>query len=130
VRTEHTKSVLFAVYSRDGNHLVTGGPDGTVKLWDMKRFSVRFTLQGHTGFAFSAAFTPDGHTLATDSGLRRTINVPGEVKLWDVETGHCRATLRGQSGPISFTATGLTLFTVNNFTSLKRWDSIRGEIGK
>lgn len=125
-RTEHADAVLFVVYSLDGRQLATGGRDGTVKLWDGERFTVRFTLQGYSGFAFSAAFTPDGQTLATGSGLRRTINVPGEVKLWDVATGHCRATLRGQTGPVDFVSAGLV--TVDNFTALKFWPSIREPI--
>ena len=116
-------AVLFAVYSRDGRHLATGGPEGTVDLWELNPFAVRFTLHGDSGFAFSAAFTPDGQTLATGSGLRGTVNVPGEVKLWDVTTGQCRATLRGQTGPVCFASAGHALATIDNFTAVRFWSS-------
>jgi len=51
------------------------------------------TLQGHSGWVFSVAFSPDGQTVASGS-------VDDTVKLWDAMTGKERQTLQGHSDQI------------------------------
>lgn len=48
-----------------------------VKLWEAESGREVRTLQGHTGYVFSVAFSPDGHYLASGS-------VNKKVKLWEV----------------------------------------------
>jgi len=45
------------------------------------------TLQRHTGWIWSVAFSPDGQTLASASD--------DQTMLWDVSTGQCLRTLQG-----------------------------------
>ena len=51
---------------------------------------LRETLKGHTGGAYSVAYSPDGKTLASGCGDKT-------IKLWDVATGKEQATLRGHT---------------------------------
>jgi WD40 repeat protein len=62
LKTAATHSLAF---SPDGNHLVTGGGEGAVKLWDMVSFRELLTLGGDAFPIVSVAFSPDGRTLAT-----------------------------------------------------------------
>jgi WD40 repeat protein len=67
----------FAVFSPDGRRLATGNAEGSVSLWDLalRREIGIFRQPNHV--VFSAAFSPDGETLAT----------AGEtVALWNVRT--------------------------------------------
>jgi WD40 repeat protein len=48
------------------------------------------TLEGHSGWVSSVAFSPDGLTLASGSD-------EGTIKLWDTTTGTHRQTLEGHS---------------------------------
>jgi WD40 repeat protein len=96
-----------------------------VKLWDVKAGRERATLKGHTGGVTSLAFTADGLTLASGSGVWDALNhgfVSGEVKLWDVKTGQLRVTLKDATAPVAFAADGLTLASGSKDKSVKLWE--------
>jgi WD40 repeat protein len=61
LKTGTTDSLAF---SPDSNLLVTGGEDGTVKLWDMISLRESLTLAGGGSPIVSVAFSPDGRKLA------------------------------------------------------------------
>ncbi len=61
----------------DPHTLALGGNDGQLRLQDV---SIRQVLTGHTGAVLSAAYTPDGKTLATGGADKL-------IKLWNLETG-------------------------------------------
>lgn len=59
------------------------------------------TLQGHTNSVASVAFSPDGHTLASEESDRRSREGAAAlaapiIKLWDVASGQVLRTLQGQ----------------------------------
>jgi uncharacterized protein (TIGR03067 family) len=66
--------------SPDGKHLATGGPGGTLVLWDFAERKVEKILGGHSDEVRSVAFSPDGTKLAS-GGLDKI------VRIWSVETG-------------------------------------------
>ncbi|MFN6175164.1 MAG: WD40 repeat domain-containing protein, partial [Dolichospermum sp.] len=72
-----------------GQTLASGSGDKTVKLWDVQTGDCVRTLQGHSSWVMSVAWSPDGLTLASGSDDHT-------VKLWDVQTGDCERTLQCQ----------------------------------
>jgi WD40 repeat protein/serine/threonine protein kinase len=130
-------------FSFDGRLLAAAGPNGTVRLWDVNTGTLRATLQGHSkGGMWSAAFSPDGKTLATGSGDEKLVaHVDrdfskeeekgwGEVKLWDIATGRCLATFDGHTGPVTslaFSPDVMTLASGSRF-EVKLWDLGRSNV--
>jgi WD40 repeat protein len=114
--------------------LLTGGADGTARLWDISRTGVRdgITVPGPAlRFVGSIAFSPDGRSLA----------VPGQhrgVTMRDVDTGRKLITLKVPEAPIStlaFSPDGTRLAaatlgpgTPHAIRSVPIWDVATGDL--
>ena len=72
-------------FSPDGQTIVSGSGDHTIKLWNLERGEEIYTLRGHQAWVSSVAFSPDGQTVVSGSGDHT-------IKLWDVATGNWLAT--------------------------------------
>jgi WD40 repeat protein len=76
----HLGWVRSLALSRDGQILVSGSFDGTVKLWQPKLLAERDVLHVSSTPVAAVQFSPDDRWLATGSG-------DGLVELWEVATG-------------------------------------------
>ena len=74
--TGHTGWVNSVAYSPDGQQIVSGSHDKTVKIWDANTGKELHTLTGHNGSVFSVAFSPDGQRIVSGGGDKT-------VKIWD-----------------------------------------------
>jgi RNA polymerase sigma factor (sigma-70 family) len=89
---------------------------------------VRLTLTGHEEMVWAVAFSPDGKTLATVSGL---YNKPGELILWDAATGRERARAKETKGvrALAFSPDGKTLATADYYSNtVKLRDAADGAV--
>jgi hypothetical protein len=77
---------ITAILLKNGKRLVSGGTDGTVRLWDVEMGNLLQTLKGHKGEVLSVSFSPDGERIASGG-------TDGTVRLWDVEMGNLLQTL-------------------------------------
>ncbi|CAE6514629.1 unnamed protein product, partial [Rhizoctonia solani] len=75
-----TSKINSVAFSPDGNCVVSGSSDGTVRMWNAHNaYSIGVALEGHTYSVQSLAYSPLGRIIASAS-FDRTI------RLWDVNT--------------------------------------------
>ncbi|CAM9406871.1 unnamed protein product, partial [Discosporangium mesarthrocarpum] len=91
----HTESVYAVTFSLDGNLLISGGLDKTIKVWDLGPGSEgRLSPQprtlpgGHSDYVLSVCFSQDGKYIISGSKDRSII-------LWDAKMMKQVATVTG-----------------------------------
>lgn len=70
---------LWAIFSPKGESVLTGGEDGTARLWDAATGAAQGQPLRHDGPVLSMAFSADGKTIVTGS-------YDGTARIWDAAT--------------------------------------------
>jgi DNA-binding beta-propeller fold protein YncE len=113
----HKGAVTSVAYSPDGTYLLSGGEDGTVKLWETATGREVRTFTGHRAGVTSVAFSPDGATAVSGSN-------DSTLRLWDVTSGHeLRATdrLGWKIAGVAFSADGKFVASAADDNQVKLW---------
>ena len=103
-------------YSSDGQFLVSGSDDQTIKLWKPDGTLVK-TLRGHHEIVRSVAISPDGQLIASGSG-------DGVVQLWQ-QDGTLLTTLEAHNGGIwelAFSPDGQKLASASDDSTTILWN--------
>jgi hypothetical protein len=119
----HTNYVTSVAFSPDGQRLVSGSQDKTLKVWDAQTGRDALTLKGHTGWVWSVAFSPDGKRLVSGGD-------DDTLKLWDAQTGQHTLTLKGHTfavTSVAFSPDGKRLVSGSQDKTLKVWDAQTGQ---
>ena len=69
--------VTAVALSEARNEIYTGGIDNTIKVWDIRKEAVVYTMPGHTDTVTSLQLSADGQTLLSNSH-------DGTVRTWDI----------------------------------------------
>ncbi|WP_436535718.1 tetratricopeptide repeat protein [Actinoplanes sp. HUAS TT8] len=86
----HTDRVESICATPDSRSAVSGGRDGTLRVWDLESGECLRILTGHTGSVLSVAAGGDGRTVVS-AGRDKT------VRVWDLDSGLCVRTLTGHN---------------------------------
>ena len=109
----HKSWVETLSFSPDGNTLVSGSLDSTIRLWDANSGKHKHIIEGHTRRFTAIDFSPDGSILA-GGGSR-------DIRLWDIKTGERLKTLTKIAGSIydlSFSPNGNMIANVGDSGSI------------
>lgn len=94
---EQTGAFSSAAWAPDGERLVFGYTDGTVRIGDISSGSSLITLAGHTGPVNSVTWSPNGKWLASASN-------DSTVRIWNADTGEMLRVLKKHTGKVSAVA--------------------------
>lgn len=99
-------------------HLVTGGYDQTVRLFDIQTGAISKTFRGHIASVCDAQFNRHANLIVSGSK-------DGTIRLWDILSGLCVHTLRqtlGEVTSVSMASNGYTLLSGSRNNSNRLWD--------
>ncbi|KAI8586600.1 WD40-repeat-containing domain protein [Geranomyces variabilis] len=101
-----------------GRHVVAGGYDKTVRLYDIERGAVVKTFTGHHLSVSRNIFNPLGNLIVSGSK-------DNTIKFWDITSGLCIRTIASHLGEVTsvdMTSNGTLLLSGSKDNSNRLWD--------
>jgi len=116
--TGHTDAVLAVAVGAGGRIAVSGGRDGTVRVWDLAGTAAPQVLTGHDTWINAVAVSADGRIAV--SGDRR-----GTVRVWDLAGTAAPQVLTGHAGSVlavAVSADGRIAVSGGSDGTVRVWD--------
>jgi WD40 repeat protein/transcriptional regulator with XRE-family HTH domain len=116
--------ILSVDISSDGKLLVTGGTDGSVRLWQVANGKQLWVNQEHHSWVFSVVFNYDCSQIASGSS-------DSTIRLWNVTTGeslNCLRDLCSEINTIAFSPTSQMLIIGGSEPQAKLVDTRNGQL--
>lgn len=121
--TGHTGPISSVAFSPNGQQLLSGSHDNTLRLWDTTSGKLLRVFEGH-GKSASAKFSPDGRNVLSGS-------YDGTVALWDVASGkllHSFSAHTQEVASAAFSPDGRQVLSGSFDGTLRLWDTESGEL--
>jgi WD40 repeat protein len=127
IQKGHLKYVTCTAFSPDGNYVLTGSLDNTVKLWNAQSGKEIRAFNRHTERLRSVTFSPDGKSILTASGDQTAV-------VFDVLTGKVKAVIDNKAVTTDylrkaiFSPDGSKILTMTHRNEIFVYDAQTGEL--
>ncbi len=114
--------VTAACWCGDGRHVLAGGEQGLVRVWDSEKGTFLHVFEGHQGPVTLVREAAGGRYALTGSE-------DTTLRVWEVSTGKLLRTLKGHAGGVTtaaWGADGLYALSGGADRALRLWDVRRG----
>jgi WD40 repeat protein len=114
---EHEDRVNTVEIGSDGQIIVSGSWDKTLRLWDLQGNPIGQPFWGHEGEITAVAFSPDGKTIASSGG-------DGTIRLWNPQGNSLQRPFFGHDGDvtaIAFSPDGLKVASSGVDGTVRLW---------
>jgi WD40 repeat protein len=120
---------MSAAFSPDASRIVTGGMDGTVRIWDSENGKEKLTLEANSSWVGCVAFSPDGKRIVSGGAALARDAV---ARVWDAESGAGLVVLKGHSTDVVesavFSPDGALIVTTGRNDFARVWDARTGAL--
>jgi WD40 repeat protein len=119
----HEMGVNSAIYTMDGEKIISASSDKTIKIWNVRTGDCIKTLTGHIGSVNSVELAPNSQHIISASDDHT-------LKLWDIVSGQCLRTYSGHQDKVQsaiFSINGQLILSGSDDKTLKLWDVETGK---
>uniref|UniRef100_UPI00095F3082 WD40 repeat domain-containing protein n=1 Tax=Scytonema sp. HK-05 TaxID=1137095 RepID=UPI00095F3082 len=98
--------------------IVSGGDDGTVRLWNPQLKPIAQPFKGHSGSVYSVAISTDGKTIVSGGD-------DGTVRLWNQQGQPIAQPFKAHKGPVysvAISTNGKTIVSGGQDGTVRLWD--------
>jgi WD40 repeat protein/DNA-binding winged helix-turn-helix (wHTH) protein len=118
----HDNRVLNAVFSPDGQRILTASEDNTARIWNTADGRLLAVLSGHRDRVQRGVFSPDGQRILTSSDDHT-------ARIWNTADGTLEAILKGHTREVrsaAFSSDGLHILTASYDETVRIWNTADG----
>ncbi len=118
----HEAPVRSAAFTADGQKIVSGGDDATVRIWNRTTGAELAKLSGHDGAVLSVDVASDG-SFAVSGGKDKT------VRIWDLRKNKLLHTLNGHTNDVTAVAVspdGEFVLSASKDSTIRLWKASSG----
>jgi small GTP-binding protein len=124
IQLDYAASIRTLAFSPDGEYVLTGSDDRTVRLWDLDTGRCLRVLQGHTSYVDAVSWS---------AGQRRVLSSEtgdSSLRLWNLDTGRCLRVLQGHATSVTrmeWSADQRFAISASKDNNVGLWDMETGE---
>jgi WD40 repeat protein len=118
----HTDPVNSVAFSPNGQLIVSGSGDSTVRVWDVTTGIERHTMHGHEDLVWSVASSPDSQFIVSGSSDHT-------VRVWDATTGAAQHIMHGHKDwvySVAFSPDSQLITSGSRDNTARVWDATTG----